>query len=103
LVICGSAVSSSTGVSALRDSIRSLLKTVTGSTFSKSRRFTLEPVTWKASIFDGLVLFVRGNRLGAKAGGRRNQQGKRPNKAAPEPNCLQRRCHGVCQKMNRKN
>ncbi len=50
-VTCGSAVRSSTGVSALRTSMRSLLNTVTGRTFSKSIRLMFEPVTVKASSF----------------------------------------------------
>ena len=51
LVIWGSAVSISTGVSALRTSMASMLNTVTGSTFSWSSRLKLEPVTVKASSF----------------------------------------------------
>ena len=51
LVTCGSAVRSSTGVMALRTSMASRLKMVTGRTFSMSRRLRLEPVTATASSF----------------------------------------------------
>ncbi len=53
LVTCGSAVSSSMGVRALRASMASRLRTVTGSTFSPSKCFTFEPVTEKAASFTG--------------------------------------------------